>query len=68
MEFQVDNIKLIHAGKIDEMLSLIHKRPTIFLTSKSISSFQNFLNGYLIWAFDNDEIYNPSEPGFGSFK
>lgn len=68
MDFSENNIKIIHARKIYKMLGLIQKRPTIFLTSKSISSLQNFLNGYLIWAFDNDEIYNPGDPDFDGFK
>jgi hypothetical protein len=67
-KMKTDDIKIIYARKIYEMLSLIQKRPTLFLTSKSISSLQDYLNGYLIWTLGNNEIYNPGDPDFDNFK
>ena len=50
------------------MLSLIQEKPTIYLTSKSISALQDFLNGYKIWMVGNSEAYNLDDPDFNHFK
>ena len=63
-----DQMQITYARKIYEMLDIIHKRPTLFLNSKSISALENFLSGYCIWALDNNEIYNPGEREFNDFK
>ena len=65
-EWDNKNIHFIHAKKIYEILDLIEKRPLIFLTSKSISALQDFLNGYL--TLQRDDLYNYNEPDFDEFK
>lgn len=63
-----NNIKVVCAGKIYEMLELIRDRPEMWLTSKSISALQNFLNGYLMNKGFTNDIYHPGEPSIDNFK
>jgi len=65
MKNEETEIEVISAGKIYELLELIRRKP-YFLTSKSITSLQDFLNGYLIRGFE--DIYNSGDPDFGEFK
>lgn len=59
-------IKIIEATKLYAMLYLIKKNPHIWLTTKSISSLQNFLNGYLKFELAQS-IYNSGEPNIEEF-
>ena len=61
------DIKVINSSKIYEMLELIRRRPELFLTSKSITSLQDFLTGYLCLPFRKD-MYHKDEPNFDEFK
>ncbi len=63
-----DDIKVIDGTKIYEQLALVQKRPTLLLTSKSITALQNYLNGYIVWALSNKDAYHPNEPDFNNFK
>lgn len=49
------------------MLDLIKRTPHFSLTSKSISSLQDFLNGYMLFGC-TENIYHPGEPNFDEFK
>ena len=62
-----DSIKVISSRKIYELLDVIKLRPHIWLTSKSITSLQDFLNGYMLLGFE-DDIYNPGQPSIDDFK
>ncbi|MFC0608991.1 hypothetical protein ACFFGQ_14710 [Rufibacter quisquiliarum] len=55
------------ANRIYEVLELIKSRPTLWLTSKTISSLQNFLNGYLLLGFSVD-LYEPNQPDINEFS
>ena len=69
MYFMKDReFEITDARKIYELLSLIESKPLIFLTSKSITALQNFLNGYLILNLGNDDLYKVNEPNLDDFK
>jgi hypothetical protein len=59
-------IKIISARKIYEILNLIRRKPYLFLTSKSITALQNFLNGYQLLGYA-DDIYHSGEPDIHNF-
>ena len=59
-------LNIIHASKVYELLELMRRKP-YYLTSRSITALQNFLNGYLI--FDQTiNIYNEGDPSFDDFR
>ena len=60
-------MKIVHSNKIYEVLESIEKKPEIWLTEKSITSLQNFLNGFLT-AKSKDLVYKKGEPTFDEFK
>lgn len=62
-----NDIKIISVRKIYEILDLIKRRPEIWLTSKSITGLQNFINGYMQLGA-NDDIYHPGEPKIDQFN
>ncbi|KAA9324981.1 hypothetical protein [Adhaeribacter soli] len=59
-------IKVTSARKVYELLELVRQKP-YFLTSKSITALQDFLNGYMQLGFA-DDIYNSGDPNFEEFK
>ena len=67
MRKEEDELNVISVRKIYELLNLIHKKPELWLTSKSIISLQNFLNGFMILGLGND-IYHNGEPDFNEYK
>ena len=62
----VDDIKVISSRKIYEVLDFVKRRPEIWLTSKSITGLQNFINGYMLLGAA-DDIYHPGEPRIDEF-
>jgi hypothetical protein len=60
-------IKVTSSRKIYEVLEVMRLKPYLWLTSKSIVSLQNFLNGYMMLGFA-DYIYHDGEPNFDDFK
>ena len=60
------DIKIISCRKIYEVLDCMRQKPHFWLTSKSIISLQNFLNGYMQLGFAED-IYHPGEPNIDDF-
>ena len=61
------DIKIVSARKIYEVLDSMRSKPYLWLTSKSITALQNFMNGYLQLGYAND-IYNKDEPFIDEFK
>ncbi|RKN81043.1 hypothetical protein D7Z94_08820 [Ulvibacterium marinum] len=60
-------MKLVSSKNVYEILEIIRDKPELYLTSKSISSLQNFLNGYLL-LMPNDINRNDDYPPFDKFK
>ena len=60
------DIKVIEACKIYELLDLIKRRPDLLLTSKSISSLLNYINGYLAIPYRNN-MYHQGEQDIEQF-
>jgi hypothetical protein len=67
-KYESSEIIIIHARKVYEMLGSIQKKPTIFLTSKSITALQDFLNGYMTLGIGNEDLSNAGDPDFPNFK
>lgn len=67
MNKEENDITITSARKIYELLKLIEKKPEVWLTSKTISSLQDFLNGYLTLGFA-DDIYEVGQPEFKEFE
>ncbi|MTI41397.1 hypothetical protein [Fulvivirga lutimaris] len=61
-------MKVISSNKIYEILEVIRRKPHFYLTSKSITSLQNFLNGYLLMAGFSNDAYNSGDPKIDDFK
>ena len=62
-----DSINVTSSRKIYELLDVIKRRPHIWLTTKSITSLQDFLNGYMQLGF-GDDIYHAGQPSIDDFK
>ena len=60
-------MKIVHPYKIYEVLGSIEKNPKLWLTEKSITALQNFING-LLTAKTKDLVYEKGEPTFDEFK
>ncbi len=61
------DINVVSSRKIYEVLESMRTRPYLWLTSRSIISLQNFLNGYMQLGL-GDDIYNPGEPNIDDFR
>ncbi|MBK0403564.1 hypothetical protein I5M27_11245 [Adhaeribacter sp. BT258] len=62
-----EEIKVVQTEKLYEMLDLIRRKPNMWLTSKSITSLQDFLNGYLMVRWNDESLYNPGDSSFADF-
>ena len=62
-----DDTKIISSRKIYEVLDFVKRRPELWLTSKSITGLQNFINGFMKLGAA-DDIYHPSEPTIDEFN
>jgi hypothetical protein len=62
-----DDTKIISSRKIYEVLDFVKRRPELWLTSKSITGLQNFINGFMRLGAA-DDIYHPSEPTIDEFN
>jgi hypothetical protein len=62
-----DESKIASTRKIYEVLESIRGKPYFWLTSKSVTALQDFLNGYMQLGYA-DEIYYPDEPDVNDFK
>lgn len=51
----LEGINIIDTSNIYELLAFLKRRHNFYLTSKSITSLQNFLNGYLLNKVPNNE-------------
>ena len=43
-----NKIRVVHANRVYEVLGSVRDKPNLWLTARSVTALQNFLNGYLL--------------------